>query len=768
MNDKLIKSTAMAASGKFFARFSRDRQKLAATYLEGGDKRKAAEVLAKAGDYARAAELAAEIRDEPLLVRCSLLGTLGFLPAEEKILTARQAGDLLASAGHFRQAVALFDLAGDLRRAATAALKASEHEAAARLFEKSHAWPEAAACYEKAGLIREALRALESEAKSLARNRSELSPRLQEVNLKRSALLLELGRSTAAVNLLLPLPSSSQKAELLARAGRHAEAIDAYLAAGEPDKALALAKRSPDEKRWVAVVHRRSGRLLQAAQLFDQIGLKREAAEAYEAAGEWGHAAYRWESAREPERAAEVYRRAGLSREAARCFAAAGRRDLAVPLYVESGDLAAAAALHLEAGEPVEAVGLLAEAGDATRALAILERIGPRDPDFFPAALLLAPKLVESGRYQAALDSLRRPAQAAPWEPGDVRSVDVLYWQGRALEGLDRHAEAREVYDWIAGQAPRHRDVIQRLAAVPSAPRQAPLESTGARQVAAEQELTVPVPPAPLVEVGRRLAERYDILGEIGCGGMGKVYKAQDTVLGEVVAIKTLLSAENEPGSRERLLRELQICRRISHPNVVRVFDVGLVGEGVFLTMEYLEGQLLDRFISGPAPEPLGRVRSFLAEIAAGLREAHSLGIVHRDLKPSNIMVTPRCLKILDFGIARMAGDPRLTQAGFAMGSPMYMSPEQLMARPLDGRSDLYALGVVAFSLLAGREPFDYATPTFLALQQLREALPDVRRFRPEVPEPWVAFVDKLAAKDPEQRYASADEVLAALAALPV
>ncbi|HEX9942535.1 MAG TPA: protein kinase [Thermoanaerobaculia bacterium] len=747
----------MAAPGKLLSFIARDHQRLAEAYLREGNKQQAAEAYAKIGDYGRAAEIAAEIRDEPLLVRCSLLGALGYLPRGGEEFTARQAGELLASIGHFREAIPLFDLAGDLRRAAAAALKAAEPETAARFFESARDWPEAAIYYEKAELPREALRVLEIEAKSLARLRSGSPARLEEVNLKRAELLIGLGRSSAAAALLQPLPETVRKAELLERAGRYAEAINAYLSAGEAGRALELAKRSPGEKRWVAQVYLRSGRPLQAGTLFDQMGLTREAAEAYEAAGEWGHAAYRWESAGVPERAAEVHLQAGRTREAARCFAAAGRRDRAVSLYVQSGDVAAAAALHLRAGEPVEAVGLFAGAGETEQAVQILRQIEPQDPNLLPGVLLVAPQLVEGGRAETALDLLRQASGAGLWDERNVQSVDGLYWEGRALEALRRHGEAREAYQGVVRRAPRHRDVATRLAGLklPSTAEWKPEKDS--RPAAGRH-----------VEVGQRLADRYDILAEIGRGGMGKVYKAQDVALNELVAIKTLLAPEDRSHGEDRLLRELQICRRISHPNVVRVFDLGRFEGGIFITMELLQGDLLDRFISAKSPEPLERIRFFLSEIAAGLAEAHSLGIIHRDLKPSNVMVVGKRLKILDFGIARMAGlDTKLTRAGAAVGSPMYMSPEQLMARPLDHRSDLYSLGIVAYALIAGREPFKHESPTVVGLKRLQEELPDIRRFRPDLPEPWLALLDRLLAKKPAERYGSAEEVLGALAALP-
>ncbi len=744
----------------FLSLISRDHQKRAESYDREGKKRQAADEYAKAGDYRRAAALAAEIQDEPKLIHYSLLGALGRVPPRAGELTARQAGDLLATSGHFEAAIPLFEMAGDFRRAAAAALKPRDGGRAASFYEKSRMWAEAVTHYEKAGLFEDALRVLELEAKTLSRSRGEPSARLQEVNLKRAEVLLQLGRSTAAVTLLMQQPPSLRRAELLERSGRPTEAIEAYLGAGESDRALLLARKSPDQARRVAQVHLHSGRPVLAGEIFARLGMVRDAAEAYEAAQDWWQAAYRWETVQEPARAAEAYRKAGKTTDAARCFVTAGQPLQAAELYIRAGDLTAAAALHTQTGDLAGAIALYLDAGDVEQAAMTLQRIPADELGYVTGALLLAPRLVEAGRSGEALRFLGKAPAADPRRRGEDGTVlDRLYWEGRALEGLDQREPACKRYARLLKLNPTYRDVAERMSRLEKqlepAPEAAPVAARSLNGLA----------------VGQRLANRYDILGELGRGGMGLIYKAHDLDLGEPVAIKTLLTSNEGASSddEERLLRELQICRRVSHPNVVRVFDLGRFEGGIFITMELLEGQMLEELIVKGETLSLERIRFFLLEIAAGLQEAHSLGIVHRDLKPSNVMVTGRRIKILDFGIARMTGfDNRLTRTGFAFGSPMYMSPEQLLGQPLDGRSDLYALGILAYALIAGREPFSDDNPAVLALMHLRDEVPDIRQFRPDLPPPWIGFLARLLAKEPDQRYASAEELLAVLPTLPV
>jgi serine/threonine protein kinase len=165
---------------------------------------------------------------------------------------------------------------------------------------------------------------------------------------------------------------------------------------------------------------------------------------------------------------------------------------------------------------------------------------------------------------------------------------------------------------------------------------------------------------------------------------------------------------------------------------------------------------------------PLAEAREMLAQLLGGLQEAHALRIVHRDLKPTNVVLTGERLKILDFGIARVeGGDGSLTMTGEVLGSPKYMSPEQIQGEPLDGRTDLYSLGLLAYALVAGREPFTGNAPSAIALKQIQEPPPDVLQLRPGLPLPWQELLLRLLAKRREERYADATEALAAVRALP-
>lgn len=717
-----------------------------------GDRGRALKELVRTGEWRKAALLAAEIGDEAKLIEYALMSGLRRLPGGA-LPDLQRAAEILARQGCHEEAILLFERAQSYARAGESALALQQLGRAARFFRQARAWEQAARCFEEAGELREALQVLEEGEKrveqgTLTRSASVEQSRLERLKLRRTEILLRLGRSDLAVALLASLPVSARSAELLEQAGRHEEALLRYLDLGKMEEATALAARSPQRERLQAKIYLRSGRPVEAGDLFARLGHARDAAEAYEAGGEWSRAAYRWEAARDPLRAAEAYEKAGRLRDAERCYLAANLPHRAAdlrdktssgigPALRSSGQLTKARR-HLAVGETVEAVS-------------ILMRMTPEEPGFAEGAFLLAPMLLEARFYKEALDRLQM-IQRRTITP--EAALEREYWEARCFEAMERTEEALAAYGRVLARDPGYRDgdARQRSERLRNPP-----------------ELVKNTPVTGILSMGTRLAERYEILAEIGKGGMGRVYKALDHDLGETVAIKTVLtSSEGGAGDETRLLREVQICRRISHPNVVRVYDLGKFDRGLFVTMEYLEGTSLAEVIQNEFPLPFARIRSLLADAAAGLQEAHEQGIVHRDLKPGNLMVTPSRLKILDFGIASMRGlGARLTQVGMVLGSPMYMSPEQIRGRELDGRSDFYSLGLIAYTLIAGREPFEINEPTVLVLQKLREDPPDIRTFRPDAPEPWATFLARLLAREREDRFASARELLAALAQLP-
>ncbi|MCA9649814.1 MAG: protein kinase [Myxococcales bacterium] len=263
---------------------------------------------------------------------------------------------------------------------------------------------------------------------------------------------------------------------------------------------------------------------------------------------------------------------------------------------------------------------------------------------------------------------------------------------------------------------------------------------------------------------GALFAGRYEIQALLGTGGMGSVYRVRDTKLDEVVALK-LLTLHGEHAV-ERFVAEVRLARRVTHPNVARTHDFGEDGRLRFLTMEHVPGTTLERIIEERAPLPTAAVVRLGAQIADGLAAAHEAGVVHRDLKPANVLVDEHeRVAITDFGIARAVGRDGGTQTGALLGTPYYMAPEQVMGRPADERSDLYALGVILYELATGARPFPSETPMGAALARLQACPIDPRAHHPVDPG-LSSVIMRCLAREPQGRPASAALLRQALRAL--
>ncbi|HEY1289683.1 MAG TPA: serine/threonine-protein kinase [Burkholderiales bacterium] len=257
---------------------------------------------------------------------------------------------------------------------------------------------------------------------------------------------------------------------------------------------------------------------------------------------------------------------------------------------------------------------------------------------------------------------------------------------------------------------------------------------------------------------------RYAIQSELGRGAMGVVYKATDTALERTVAVKTVNMALERDGAERyeaRFYQEARAAGSLNHPNIVTVYDVGKEGNVAYMAMEFIEGQELRSLLAEGRALPVSQAVSIGAQVAEGLAYAHQHGVVHRDVKPANIMVlADGPVKITDFGIARMrASTDELTQSGMMLGSPKYMSPEQVIGKRADHRSDIFSLGVILYETLTGAAPFTGENVTALMYQIVNFAPPAPSAVNPAVPELLNFIVAKMLAKPLEERYQSAQEL---------
>jgi serine/threonine protein kinase/Flp pilus assembly protein TadD len=274
--------------------------------------------------------------------------------------------------------------------------------------------------------------------------------------------------------------------------------------------------------------------------------------------------------------------------------------------------------------------------------------------------------------------------------------------------------------------------------------------------------------PARELTTGSTFAGRYQIIEELGKGGMAKVYKVFDTEINEKVALKLLkseISAQEK--TIERFRNELKFARKIIHKNVCRMYDLGREQDTFYITMEYISGEDLKNMIRMMGQLNIEKAISIVKQVCEGLAEAHRLGVVHRDLKPQNIMIDrDGNARIMDFGIARSLKAKGITGEGTIIGTPEYMSPEQVEGSEADHRSDIYSLGVIFYEMVTGRVPFEGDTPFSIAIKHKAEAPPNPRRFNERIPEDIIRVILRCMEKSKEKRYQTAGQLLSELSML--
>jgi eukaryotic-like serine/threonine-protein kinase len=358
-----------------------------------------------------------------------------------------------------------------------------------------------------------------------------------------------------------------------------------------------------------------------------------------------------------------------------------------------------------------------------------------------------------------------------------------LYALGSQLETRGRVPQATAVYRHLARIDNTYKDVSAKLKRLMDTERTKPKPAAAAAATPAPAAVSAAVrsppvvekAPAPLERTGiapapesERLG-RYHLEREIGRGAMGTVYLGRDTAINRMVAIKAIpLAAEFSDAelveARSRFFREAETAGRLNHPNIVTIYDVGEERGLAYIAMEYLKGRHLSDYAkSNNLLEPR-KVLEIVGRTAEALGFAHKQQVVHRDIKPANLMYDPSTdvLKITDFGIARLSGAGQ-TRTGIVLGTPSFMSPEQLEGRTVTGHSDLFSLGVSLFQLLTGQLPFTADSMTGL-MQQIAEAPhPPLRAFRPDLPECVEKVIDRALAKNPDERYDSGAQMAAAL-----
>jgi serine/threonine-protein kinase len=359
------------------------------------------------------------------------------------------------------------------------------------------------------------------------------------------------------------------------------------------------------------------------------------------------------------------------------------------------------------------------------------------------------------GQLDIAFDKFRKVTL-------DDSLMEVLYNLGLDFERKRQFNKAESVFSYMAEYNPKFRDLQQRLAQSRAMSETIVLGGNSGKTNASTMVLD-------RAGISKPMLGRYEIEKELGKGAMGVVYLGKDPKIGRVVAIKTMaLSQEFEADELEevkaRFFREAETAGRLNHPNIVNIYDAGEEHDLAYIAMEFLKGQDLVPYTKPDNLLPLPKVLSLVARVADALGYAHTLNVVHRDIKPANIMYDPATdtVKVTDFGIARIT-DSSKTKTGMVLGTPSYMSPEQLAGTKIEGVSDLFSLGVSLYLMVCGKLPFGGDSMAQLMFRIANEPHVDILTIRPDLPPCVVQIINKALAKKITERYQTGAEMADAI-----
>ncbi|HKK53568.1 MAG TPA: protein kinase [Myxococcota bacterium] len=703
-----------------------------------------------------------------------------FLEAGEPIRAAEvrhdqnrflESAELHLQGGSYEAAGSIFSQQEEWARAAECYLKAEHKSVAAEMFEKAGDHRQAARCYRETDFLRHAaanyvkcqdwklagdcLAAVVADEGGKALMDPKKAAELSKLVRQAGRLFLKAGEPDRALEIFVRGECSLEAAEVAASLGDHETAALHFRAAGEIERAAEALRaigqdadaarllgnhlRDAGENERAAELLEEAGDYMEAGDLYRSLERYAEAGECYERQHGFAQSAEMFQLAGDRERAAATFERAGRFTESAECYALAG-------LPTKEAELLEKAGSFLRAGETYHREGLDDEA------ISVLQKVPQEDEDFARAAAILGDIFAARGQVSIAITKLQ---QALAGRDLDRDSLDGHYKLACIQLEDGKPLEAAAIFEKILTFDYHYRDVEARLAEARSQDGGADARSAGP---AGEDVGGVPARFGQGPDAGR-----YRIVGELGRGGMGIVYKVQDTVLDRLVAFKVLPQAVSESSQAiTNFMREAQAAAKLNHPNIVTVYDTGEQEGRYYIAMEYVEGTTLKEILRRRGAISPSGILHVLMQVSEALAYAHEKKVVHRDIKPANVMWTrDKKAKLMDFGLAKVVREAR-NHTTVVAGTPYYMSPEQTVGKNVDHRTDIYSLGVTIFELATGTVPFKEGN---IPYHHLHTAAPNIRDLRADLPAPLAEIVDRCLAKDPAHRFQSAREILGAVRA---
>jgi tetratricopeptide (TPR) repeat protein len=653
-----------------------------------------------------------------------------------------KAGDLYARMGNYARASSLFQKGGNEFKAAEAAERAGDLGRAAALFAKFEA-------FERAGELRFQLRQYAEAAdllgRALGRLRGPQGPteslRATQLKARRCAeAYIRAGQPLRAAAVFRDHGLEVEAAEQFCRAGDWDAGLGILLRHREFDRAIRLCGELGKEAELHIVHGERAlaeDREMDAGREFEAGELWWRAGEMYQRVHEFAKAAEMYTRHGDDERAAEMHVAAGNPAQAAKALERLGKRAEAAHCYQQAGAPREAARVLQGSGDFFGAAKMLLDAGAEEEAMALLQQVGPDSEQYLNATIQLGDLFLARDLDGPAREKYERAAAIKPIAPDFVYPT---YQLARIYERQGNFQEALRLYEKVVAEQFDYRDVQQRVTDLSE--RQA-----GVTQVLPNRESTA----AP----GQTVPGRYRIIKEVGRGGMGIVYQAEDIVLQRQVAYKVLPDAVREdPKALEAFLREARIAASLHHPNIVTIFDAGQAADTVYIAMEYVDGRSLQSILEEVRVLPLSRAIEVFRQACRSLIHAHRQQVVHRDVKPANIMVTRTGeVKLMDFGLAAVVSSAT-EKVTSIRGTPFYMAPEQIMGGAVSGLTDQYSLGCTLFHMVTGRPPFVEGDVLY---HHIHSSPGSPRRWNSKIPVWLDAIILRMMVKAPARRFPSLD-----------
>jgi tetratricopeptide (TPR) repeat protein len=654
-----------------------------------------------------------------------------------------RAGEMYARAGNHLRAATLYQKGGHDVKAAESAERAGDLERAATLYVKVDA-------FDRAGDLRFHMReyapAAELLERALARQRRAASESEPSAVATRA-----LARRCAEAFVKAGQPAKA--GAILKDHGMEVEAAEQYCQAGEWEIGLGLLvrhQRFDQAARLCRELGREAELHIVQGERYLAEGREADAGPEFEAGGLWWRAGEMYQRVREHAKAAEMYARHGDEERAAEMYAAAGQPRAAAVSLERLGKRPEAAQYYQQAGDHREAARVLQEIGDffgAARevlaagvgedAMAVLQQVEPESERYLEATVLLGDLFLERSLDGPAREKYER---AVALRSSGPESVYPTYQLARIQERQGNLQEALRLYEKVVAEQFDYRDVQERVSELWD-------RLAATTQVVGVREVTP-----------QNVPSRYRILREVGRGGMGIVYQAEDVVLQRPVAYKVLPDAVREdPRALEDFLREARIAASLHHPNIVTIYDAGQAADAVYIAMEYVEGRSLQDVLDEMQILPLSRALDIFRQACRSLIHAHRQRIVHRDVKPANIMVTrDGAVKLMDFGLAAVVSHAS-AKVTSVRGTPFYMAPEQITGEAISALSDQYALGCTLYHMVAGRPPFVEGDVLY---HHIHTEPASPRQWNPKIPVWLDAIILRTMVKLPAKRFPSVEVLL--------